>query len=381
LTLITNHDEIYFVSDKFDFDNQIIEIVNSPSKHKIILTSPWSFKAYDTVVNKIRSGFPYGDAGGGSQHLYLNGEYGEQILTSWAYPPLGYVQVYRSLIHYGGFVPPKSTSYSFNFYYRQKGQIDVMGTDHPLGESCGLGAVYFRFYLWDGETTSFDTGNMKVYRKVGNGITDGYPYDITETYKDSDTLQKGVLYTFGAIGRAETEAGAGTVVRGDARHTVDWTGLEKVEVEWLNSPPNTPTLSSPSNGASDISTSPTLRWDCDDPDGKYESLEYDVYLGTSSSPSKLKSGVTGTSYSTSNLKEKTKYYWKIVVRDSKGEEKTSSVWSFTTKKEKSVDRSITNPVFSLLKDKPFLFTLFLKNVKEVFSPPFFKQLQFLSIFY
>jgi len=301
---LDSHEDIYYVSDNYDLDKQSIEIVGNPSNHELVLTSPWSYHAYDPVINKIRSGFPWGDAGGSAELIHLDEHYGEQKLIAWAYPPLGYAEVYRSLTHYGGFHPPKSTTYSFNFKYRQKGQMDLMGVEHPHGESMALGRVYFRFYLWDGETTSFDTGDVLVYRELCNGYTDGFPYDKTRYYSDSATLQKDVLYTFGAIGRAEIQAGAGPAVRGDGRHTVDW---------------------------SDISTSPTLRWSCDDPDGNYDSLKYDVYLGTSSSPPLVKSGVTSSSYSAGSLIKNKEYYWKIKAIDNKGSSKTSSVWSFTTK--------------------------------------------------
>ena len=63
-----------------------------------------------------------------------------------------------------------------------------------------------------------------------------------------------------------------------------------------------------------------------DPDG--DTVTYDVYFGTSSSPPLVSSGQSGTSYDPGEMSITT-YYWQIVAysRDAKTKGPT---WSFTT---------------------------------------------------
>jgi C1A family cysteine protease len=88
--------------------------------------------------------------------------------------------------------------------------------------------------------------------------------------------------------------------------------------------PGTPSISSPSDGATEVSTNPTLSWT-----GSNAS-SYDVYFGTSSSPSSYVATTTSTSYSTSGLNNNTPYYWKIVAKNSCGDLTAGPVWHFTT---------------------------------------------------
>jgi phosphatidylserine/phosphatidylglycerophosphate/cardiolipin synthase-like enzyme len=98
--------------------------------------------------------------------------------------------------------------------------------------------------------------------------------------------------------------------------------------------PDTPAYKSPGNGGSASSTTPTLKW-YGGPWAHY----YDVYLGTSSTPSRIASnlhlGPSNTSstyqtYTTPTLQHHTTYYWKIVSRTAAGKTKTGATWSFTT---------------------------------------------------
>ena len=103
------------------------------------------------------------------------------------------------------------------------------------------------------------------------------------------------------------------------------------------SAPNGPTLSSPSNGAAGISTSPTVSWnaisdwgtDCTPP----QNNTYTVYLDTSATPTTQRGSPVGegtTSLNISGLNSGTTYYWR--VRASNGDTSTYSaqIWSFTT---------------------------------------------------
>ncbi len=102
-----------------------------------------------------------------------------------------------------------------------------------------------------------------------------------------------------------------------------------ITVESSNNAPLKPSNPAPSSGATGVGTSITLSWNCSDPDG--DALVYDVYFGTTTNPARVSAGQTARSYTASNLAEGTKYYWKVVARDSKGLETTGDLWNFTTK--------------------------------------------------
>jgi PKD repeat protein len=72
-----------------------------------------------------------------------------------------------------------------------------------------------------------------------------------------------------------------------------------------------------------------LSWTGGDPDG--DSVTYDVYFGTSSSPPKVSSNQLATTYNPGTLAYSTTYYWKIIAWDNHSANTTSSTWHFTTK--------------------------------------------------
>ena len=95
-----------------------------------------------------------------------------------------------------------------------------------------------------------------------------------------------------------------------------------------NTPPQVPNNPVPVNKAIDVSATSTLSWECSDPDS--DTLMYDVYFGTSSTPPLVKNDSTVTTYDPGILNNSTRYYWKIVAKDDKGGVTSSPVWSFTT---------------------------------------------------
>jgi hypothetical protein len=97
-----------------------------------------------------------------------------------------------------------------------------------------------------------------------------------------------------------------------------------------NTTPNTPTIITPEDGATDQSTSIKLKWACHDPDG--DSLTYDLYFGKNNPPAISSSDLTGTSYLKYFLDTSTTYYWKVVAIDTKGASTAaqSAIWSFKT---------------------------------------------------
>jgi hypothetical protein len=87
--------------------------------------------------------------------------------------------------------------------------------------------------------------------------------------------------------------------------------------------PGVPGSPSPSAGASNVSTTPTLTW------SSAGAETYDVYFGTSNPPGQVTTDQTAASYSPASLAANTTYYWMIVAHNGEGST-TGPVWSFTT---------------------------------------------------
>ena len=111
-----------------------------------------------------------------------------------------------------------------------------------------------------------------------------------------------------------------------------------------NSPPNIPSNPSPSNGALNVLKSAKLSWTGGDPDNN--PVKYDVYFGTSTTPQKVSSNQTATTYTPASLALQTKYNWKIVAWDNHSASTAGPLWSFTTKALPTV--TISKPLINTL---------------------------------
>jgi PKD repeat protein len=92
----------------------------------------------------------------------------------------------------------------------------------------------------------------------------------------------------------------------------------------------------PSDGATGVSLAPQLRWNASDPDSG-DTLTFDIYFGTESSPPLVASGITIDDYQPGVqdympgvLNHFTVYYWKVVAHDNHGGVTESPILSFTT---------------------------------------------------
>ena len=99
-----------------------------------------------------------------------------------------------------------------------------------------------------------------------------------------------------------------------------------------NTPPNIPFNPDPSDGASDVDIDSDLSWIGGDIDPG-SSVTYDVYFGTSSSPSVFYHNISFDSYELETLSYNTTYYWKIVAYDNNDNRTDGPIWQFTTKEE------------------------------------------------
>ena len=93
-------------------------------------------------------------------------------------------------------------------------------------------------------------------------------------------------------------------------------------------PPAAPVLASPANGATGVSTSPTVSWFA-----SAGAASYRLQISPGSTFSTLtadRSGITGTSFAQSGLANATAYYWRMSATNSGGTSGWSQVSSFST---------------------------------------------------
>ena len=179
-----------------------------------------------------------------------------------------------------------------------------VATSGTLSWSCSAndGGSTLNYDLYMGTSTS----NMTLY-KSGQGKSCSY-----------SGLSSGTKYYWKVV----VYNGSGKSTQGDK-----WSFTTK---EGTVSAPTTPSSPSPSNGATSVATSGTLSWSCSANDGG-STLNYDLYMGTSTSNMTLYKSGQGKSCSYSGLSSGTKYYWKVVVYNGSGKSTQGDKWSFTTK--------------------------------------------------
>jgi hypothetical protein len=97
-----------------------------------------------------------------------------------------------------------------------------------------------------------------------------------------------------------------------------------------NIPPYQPSSPNPANGATNVPVNSDLSWTGGDPNPG-DTVTYDVYFGTSSTPPKVGFNQSAVSYDPGTLNYLTTYYWKIIAWDSYGESTAGSLWVFSTK--------------------------------------------------
>ncbi len=93
----------------------------------------------------------------------------------------------------------------------------------------------------------------------------------------------------------------------------------------VNSLPSVPELISPELGDRVSGTNITLDWNATDVDG--DTLVYDVYFGTTNSPSLIEENMT-TSQLEMTVTTNTIYYWRVVVKDNNQNATMGQVWNF-----------------------------------------------------
>jgi hypothetical protein len=99
-----------------------------------------------------------------------------------------------------------------------------------------------------------------------------------------------------------------------------------------NSLPNIPSNPDPEDGETDVNPEADISWIGGDPNqwNPNDTVTYDVYFGTSSSPSKISSNQTADTYDPGTLNVNSTYYWQIIAWDNHGAVTEGPIWNFTT---------------------------------------------------
>ncbi len=113
---------------------------------------------------------------------------------------------------------------------------------------------------------------------------------------------------------------------GDTTAGPPW-GFTTIAASDTNLPPYVPSNPLPDSGATGRTRNPVLIWDGGDPNPD-DTVTYDLYFGTSSTPPLLAQGLTQPLYVFSTLDYDAEYYWKAVARDRDSALTEGPVWQF-----------------------------------------------------
>ncbi|MBN2187603.1 MAG: PKD domain-containing protein [Dehalococcoidia bacterium] len=186
----------------------------------------------------------------------------------------------------------------------------------PTGPASGYVAIY---YSYSTSATDPDGDQIKYTFDWGDGST-----SVTVFISSGTTASKS--HSWSNSGNYYIRAKA-TDNKGASS---EWSAARMVTISTAdNNPPDPPNSPSPADHAIAVSTNTNLSWNGGDPDTG-DTVTYDVYFGTSSSPAEVSGSQTEATYNPGILDYNTKYYWRIVATDKHGASTTGLLWDFTT---------------------------------------------------
>lgn len=169
---------------------------------------------------------------------------------------------------------------------------------------------------WDCRDPEGDTITYDVYLGTSSNPTNKVSSKQTGKTLIQSNLSIGTTYYW-------------KVIAEDIRGAITEGPVWQFKTQIVNRKPDAPSNPVPSHRATKRPLITTLSWDCSDPDG--DSLTYDVYFGTSSSPTtRVATNQSDRKFVMPNLLRGATYYWKVVARDSEGATTEGQVWKFTT---------------------------------------------------
>jgi hypothetical protein len=205
----------------------------------------------------------------------------------------------------------------------------------------------------------------RIYVIGGHNYTDGRR-DTVEVYDPASDTWSTMNWMPTRRGDLASAAVGDTIyVFGGRRswdgEVVDYT--QALDVDCDNNPPDAPLSPSPGAGYDEQPLNVDLGWACTDPDG--DDLTYDVYFSEEISPtvSTTPALVSGDQVSTTydppeTLNPQTRYYWRILAKDSEGAVTAGERWVFSTGDGPSIEVEKTaSPVVVLESGAPVTFTV------------------------
>jgi uncharacterized protein (TIGR02145 family) len=95
-----------------------------------------------------------------------------------------------------------------------------------------------------------------------------------------------------------------------------------------NLPPEAPFNPQPAEGAVTLTINPWMKWSSSDPDG--DPMFFTCFFGKTNPPAQFIASQMFGTFSPGKLDYGTKYFWRVRVRDTKGNITEGPVWSFST---------------------------------------------------
>ncbi len=167
--------------------------------------------------------------------------------------------------------------------------------------------------------------NGKNYSSGSSGTHDvnGDP-----KYKNISSRDYELTSSSAAIDKGVSISGLVTDILGNSIINKVDIGAYQYSTSSSSSLPSIPSLNTPSNGSTSVSTNPILNWNSSSNADSYslqvsENSNFSSYVYN-------QGGLSSTSKQLSNLSEDTKYYWRANAKNSSGTSSWSTIFSFTT---------------------------------------------------
>jgi len=189
----------------------------------------------------------------------------------------------------------------------------------PTGEIEGY---HGSSYNYDTSTNDEDNDNLYYFYDWGDDTDSGWlgPYPSGNLCNTNHIWEKPGIYNIKTKAKDEHDQES------------DWSN--PLSVNMLNRVPNTPTNPKPSDDSTKINVNVNPTWTCNDPD-LVDILTYDIYFENKTSPQKIISNKSTTSFNPGTLNYDEEYYWKIIAWDNYGLRTIGPLWSFKTESESS----------------------------------------------
>jgi hypothetical protein len=183
-----------------------------------------------------------------------------------------------------------------------------VAADSSLIWSIAPFAVSYDVYLGTSQS------NMTLVGNVPAQLVNSPP--STYSWTPPSALQPGTTYFWKVFSRTNATPVNPTLIGPSSTWSFTTAGAA--------GPPAAPTSPTPSDGATGVSSAPTLGWA---PGGLGTS--YNVAFGSTNPPPTVATGLSSSSYGPGILAANTTYYWRVTAVDSGGST-AGPIWSFTT---------------------------------------------------